>query len=141
MTDRASKSRAADTQRPGELTFGPFRFDEANGILSRDGSEIPLAPRPLAVLRCLLERPGDVVSKQELLDEVWSDAVVEEATLSEAVGVLRKALGDKPRRSTYIQTLHRRQSQVCTDQKLGYSIVEISSNTFAFALLCFCQSL
>ena len=72
-----------------------YNFDPINGILSSQaGEEIPLPPRPLAVLKLLLERRGDVVSKPELLNEVWSDAVVEEAALSEAVKVLRKALGD-----------------------------------------------
>ena len=123
MRDRGSESGAsAPDDGPGKLVFGAFCFDTANGILSRDGTEIPLAPRPLAVLRCLLERPGDVVSKQELLDEVWSDAIVGEATLSEVVGVVRKALGDDPRQPTYIQTLHRR----------GYRfIAEVSSETVA----------
>ena len=108
MTDRGAESMSLATDASGNLTFGPFSFDETNGILSDNGSEISLAPRPLAVLRLLLERRGDVVPKQEILDIVWSDAVVEEATLSEAIKVLRRALGDNPRKPVYIQTLHRR---------------------------------
>ena len=108
MADRTSKSETSSPQRTGSLSFAAFRLDQANGILWRGDEEVPLAPRPLAVLCYLLRRPGDVVSKAELLNNVWSGVVVEEATLSETIKVLRKALGDRPRRPTYIQTVHRR---------------------------------
>ena len=122
MSDRGSDSAATPAHGPGILAFGDFLFDEANGILSREGSEILLSPRPLAVLRCLLERQGDVVSKQELLDEAWPDVAVEDAVLSEAIKVLRGTLGDKSDQPRYIQTLHRR----------GYRfIADVSSATVA----------
>ena len=56
----------------------------------------------------MLERAGDVVSRQELIDSVWKDAFVTDTSLAEAVSVLRQALGDDPQAPTYIQTLHRR---------------------------------
>ncbi len=109
MADRTLKSAlVALHESPGRLSFGPFCFDPPNGILSCNGSEVALAPREVRVLKYLLERHGQVVSKQDLLDEVWADAVVEEATLAEAVKVLRRALDDDPRQPTYIQTVHRR---------------------------------
>jgi serine/threonine-protein kinase len=88
--------------------FGPFRFDRANRILSRDGVELPLPPRVLGVLEHLLARPGGVVSKQALLDAVWKDAYVTETSLTEAVSQLRQALGDDPQQPAYVQTVHRR---------------------------------
>jgi len=59
-------------------------------------------------LRCLLEEPGEIVTKQALLDAVWQGSFVSDASLTEAVAVLRGALGDDPQHPTYIQTVHRR---------------------------------
>lgn len=87
--------------------FGPFAFDPADG-LRRDGVEVPLPPRALGVLTALVERAGTVVSKQALLDASWRDAFVTEASLLEAVRLLREALGDDRLRPAYIQTVHRR---------------------------------
>src|SRR5262245_31562486 len=88
--------------------FGPFRFDRANRILSREGVELPLPPRVLGVLEHLVARPGSVVSKQALMDAVWKDAYVTETSLTEAVSQLRQALGDDPQQPAYVQTVHRR---------------------------------
>jgi DNA-binding winged helix-turn-helix (wHTH) protein len=90
------------------LLFGPFRFDVIDKTLSRDGQEIRLPPRALMILDHLLERPNRVVGKQELLDLVWKDAFVGESSLTEAIGVLRQALGDSASGAEYIQTVHRR---------------------------------
>jgi Tol biopolymer transport system component/DNA-binding winged helix-turn-helix (wHTH) protein len=90
-----------------EVCFGPFRFSTGNGLW-RGNSEVPLPPRALAVLSALISRPGSVVSKQQLMDAVWKDAFVTEASLLEAVRVLRDALGDDRLRPTYVQTVHRR---------------------------------
>jgi DNA-binding winged helix-turn-helix (wHTH) protein len=90
------------------ITFGPFRFDVRDRTLSRDGREIRLPPRALSILEYLLERPGRVVPKQELIDTVWKDAFVSESSLTEAVGVLRQVLGDTASGAAFIQTVHRR---------------------------------
>src|SRR5687767_283699 len=89
------------------VRFGPFLFEAGNGLW-RDGTEMPLPPRALGVLTALARQPGVVVSKQELMDAVWKDAFVTEASLLEAVRVLRDALGDDRQHPTYIQTVHRR---------------------------------
>ena len=90
------------------LTFGAFAFDPRNGILSRGGTEIALPPRVIGVLALLVSRRGEVVSRQELLDQVWKDAFVTDTSLAEAVSFLRQALGDDPQAPRYIQTVHRR---------------------------------
>ena len=90
------------------VSFGPFAFDAQNRLLSRDGTEIPLPPRVLGVLELLLDRPGEVVSRQDLLDSVWKDAFVTDTSLAEAVSFLRQALGDDPQAPRYVQTVHRR---------------------------------
>jgi DNA-binding winged helix-turn-helix (wHTH) protein/Tol biopolymer transport system component len=99
---------AVERSPAAAVTFGPYAFDARNGLLSRNGAEIPLPPRVIGVLGHLLARPGEVVSRQELLDGVWKDAFVTDTSLAEAVSFLRQALGDDPQAPRYIQTVHRR---------------------------------
>src|SRR4026209_2414540 len=89
-------------------SFGPFAFDRQSRLLWRDGTEVALPPRVLGVLEVLIDRPGQVVARQELLDGVWKDAFVTDTSLAEAVSFLRQALGDDPQAPRYIQTVHRR---------------------------------
>ena len=56
------------------VAFGPFEFDARLGLLYRGEEEIYIPPRAAGVLQCLLEHPGEVVSKQALLDAVWADS-------------------------------------------------------------------
>jgi DNA-binding winged helix-turn-helix (wHTH) protein/dipeptidyl aminopeptidase/acylaminoacyl peptidase len=90
------------------ISFGPFAFDPQSRLLWRDGTEIALPPRVLGVLEALIERAGQVVARQDLLDRVWKDAFVTDTSLAEAVSFLRQALGDDPQAPRYIQTVHRR---------------------------------
>ena len=90
------------------VSFGPFQFDRRGLLLSTKGSPLSIQPKSLLVLRCLVDRPGEVVFKQELMDLVWGDAVVTENSLVEAIRMLRLAIGDDPRTPTYIETVHRR---------------------------------
>src|SRR5688572_29517938 len=88
--------------------FGPFRLDVSDGLLSRAGEEVRLPPRAMTILQHLVERAGRIVSKQALMDLAWKDAHVSETSLTEAVGLIRQALGDDPQHPTFIQTVHRR---------------------------------
>ena len=88
--------------------FGPFVFDVSNQLLWRGDQEVPLPPRVVGVLGLLVARPGQVVSRQELIDAVWKDAFVSDTSLAEAISFLRQALGDDPQQPSYIQTVHRR---------------------------------
>ena len=90
------------------VSFGPFTFDPANGLLRREEAEVPLPPRVLGVLAYLVARPGQVVARQDLIDAIWKDAFVTDTSLAEAVSSLRQALGDDPQQPVFIQTLHRR---------------------------------
>lgn len=89
----------------GVSVFGPFRFERRTGRLSRGDAEIHLTPRAADVLRCLIARPGEVVSKDELFAQVWKDVNVTDDALLQVVSAVRKALGDDPRRPDYIQTV------------------------------------
>ena len=109
MRDREASSATVVLHPAGDLlTFGPYRFDRTNRILSKENLELPLPPRVLGVLEYLVTRPGRVVSKQALMDAVWKDAVVTETSLTEAVSQLRQALAEDPQQPAFVQTVHRR---------------------------------
>ncbi len=78
----------------GNLRFGPFELSSRERVLRRDGVMLPLGSRALDILIYLAERPGEVIAKQELLDRVWSDVIVEEGSIRVHVFAIRKALGD-----------------------------------------------
>jgi DNA-binding winged helix-turn-helix (wHTH) protein len=94
--------------KTGELAFGQFRLDRANALLWRGHDRVVLAPKPFEVLCCLVERAGELVTKDDLLDTVWSDLHVSESSLSVAVNALRSALGDDRQAPNYIETVPRR---------------------------------
>ncbi|MGH8053737.1 MAG: protein kinase domain-containing protein [Stenotrophomonas sp.] len=75
-------------------TFADVELDEARWQLSIRGNPVELEHKPLGVLQYLLRHSGEVVTKQELIEEVWNGRVVVEAVLTNAIGKLRRALGD-----------------------------------------------
>jgi eukaryotic-like serine/threonine-protein kinase len=85
--------------------FGPFRMDPDKQVLLRDGQLIAVTPKAFETLLVLVRRGREVVSKDELLKEVWPDSFVEEANLSQHIFKLRKALGDTHEGERYIITL------------------------------------
>ena len=107
MTATEASLRTARIRRP-TLAFGPFTFDPDNHLLRRGPDPIAAPPRVLGVLDLLLERAGDLVSRQELIDRVWREAFVTDTSLAEAVSGLRQLLGDDAQAPTYVQTVHRR---------------------------------
>ena len=85
--------------------FGPFRLNADRRLLLRDGEPVALAPKALETLLALVEQPGRVITKDELLQRIWGDAVVEEGGLTRNISILRKALGEKPDDHQYIVTV------------------------------------
>jgi DNA-binding winged helix-turn-helix (wHTH) protein/tetratricopeptide (TPR) repeat protein len=85
--------------------FGPFRMDPDKQVLLRDGQLIAVTPKAFETLLVLVRRGREVVSKEELLKEIWPDSFVEEANLSQHIFRLRKALGDTLEGERYIVTL------------------------------------
>jgi DNA-binding winged helix-turn-helix (wHTH) protein/TolB-like protein len=83
--------------------FGPFQIDVIERRLLRDGEPQHLTPKVFDILLKLAENNGHVLSKDELLQAVWPDTVVEENNLTQNISVLRKVLGDGP----YIETVPR----------------------------------
>ncbi len=84
--------------------IGPLEFDLAAATLRKRGIEVPLDPKPLALLTYLLHNRNRVVSRSELLQTVWAGAAVSEWAVSSALRDLRRALGDDGIRSRFIAT-------------------------------------
>ena len=93
---------------PKVYDFGEFSFDERRLVLSREGERLRLPRRVLEVLAALLRRNGAVVSREELMAEVWQGAHVEPGVLTQAVFLLRKALGDNPAEPRFVATIQGR---------------------------------
>jgi DNA-binding winged helix-turn-helix (wHTH) protein/tetratricopeptide (TPR) repeat protein len=93
---------------PVTLRFGPFRLEPANALLLRDDARLELPPRAFAVLCHLAARPGQLVTKEELLDAVWGHRFVGESVIKTAVNVIRDVLSDDARVPRYIETVARR---------------------------------
>jgi TolB-like protein/DNA-binding winged helix-turn-helix (wHTH) protein/tetratricopeptide (TPR) repeat protein len=85
--------------------FGPFSLDPGKRLLLRNGAAVPLAPKVLETLLALVENRDRVLSKDELLDQVWGGASVEEGGLTRNVSILRKTLGEKPDDHRFIVTV------------------------------------
>ena len=92
-------------QSPAIYEFGPFSLDAGKRLLFRHGEPVPLAPKVLDTLIALVENRAGVVTKDELLKQVWGDTSVEEGGLTRNVSMLRKALGEKPDDHQYIVTV------------------------------------
>lgn len=90
------------------IQFDPFALDLTNECLWKGSQAIRLRPKAFAVLEHLLGKPGQLVTKDTLLDAVWGDAYVGEAVLKVTIRQIREALSDDPKRPRFIETSHRR---------------------------------
>jgi DNA-binding winged helix-turn-helix (wHTH) protein/tetratricopeptide (TPR) repeat protein len=79
--------------RKAAYTFGRFRLDAVRRILTRDGVPITLTPKLFDTLLFLVENPGRVVTKDEIMNAVWPDRFVEERNITQTIFTVRKALG------------------------------------------------
>lgn len=85
--------------------FGEFELDVAERRLLAGGTPVELEPKALEMLSVLVARAGHLVSRRELLEILWPDTFVEEGNLNAYASVLRKALGDSPKLSRFIETI------------------------------------
>src|SRR5262250_2325066 len=94
----------------GILRFGVFAVDRKTGELRRNGVKVRLQDQPLQILLTLLERPGEVVSREELRSRLWPDDtfVDFEHSINTAVRRLRDALGDSAENPRFVETVARR---------------------------------
>src|SRR5215470_17720729 len=87
-------------------SFGDFTLDLRRARLLRASDEVKLRPKPFEVLKYLVENPGRVVTKAELLQAVWPDSFVTDDSLVQCLRDVRRALGDDEQR--FIKTVPRR---------------------------------
>jgi adenylate cyclase len=89
------------------IAFGPFVLQPESGELLRDGEPVPIGYRSLRLLIAFLGRPGEILTKNDLVDAAWQGAVVEEANLTVQISSLRKLLGRSPDGQDWIVTVPR----------------------------------
>jgi transcriptional activator of cad operon len=95
------------------LRIGSWCVNPASGQISRDGETARVEERTMRLLLCLAEHSGEVVSIDDLLNQVWPEVTVSQDSVYQAVASLRRLLGDDPKQPTYIATVPR----------LGYRMV------------------
>ena len=86
--------RTPAAQTKDVISFGPFSLVASERLLTRDGAPVELGARALDILIALVSRPNEIVSKNDLMAQVWPDVIVEEGSLRFHIAGLRKALGD-----------------------------------------------
>jgi eukaryotic-like serine/threonine-protein kinase len=89
----------------GIFQFGEFEIDVAAHSLRRGDEAVALNRRAFDVLLYLIQNPGRILTRDELLKNVWPDSFVEENSLAQSISALRRALGEKPGENSYIVTL------------------------------------
>jgi DNA-binding winged helix-turn-helix (wHTH) protein/TolB-like protein/tetratricopeptide (TPR) repeat protein len=85
--------------------FDNFRLDVSERILWRAGERLPLSEKAFDTLRALVRRGNHLVGKDELLAEVWADAIVEENNLDKNISILRRVLGERAGKGKFIETV------------------------------------
>ena len=87
--------------------FGPFELDVEERTLMKGDCAVPMAPKTFETLLVLVRRAGHLVSRKELADALWPDTYVSDATLSQSVWLVRRALGPCPEARSWIETVPR----------------------------------
>ena len=89
------------------IVFGDCELDSGRRILLRHGRPTPLSPKAFRLLEVLIDRRPEAVAKSELLEHLWADVFVSDASLHNLIAEIRAALGDNPRAARYIRTVPR----------------------------------
>src|SRR6202043_2191408 len=98
------------TKDPTErLRFGVFEADVRTGELTKHGKRLRLQEQPFQLLAMLLEKPGELVTREELSSRLWPQTIVDfDHGLNKAIGKIREALGDSSENPRFIETVARR---------------------------------
>jgi DNA-binding winged helix-turn-helix (wHTH) protein/TolB-like protein/Tfp pilus assembly protein PilF len=97
--------------------YGPYCIDAERRMLSCEGVAKPMSPKAFDTLLVLVQHPGMVLEKDQLMEMLWPDSVVEEANLAQNISSLRKALGESPNERRYIITVPGRGYRFAADVK------------------------
>lgn len=85
--------------------FEGFIVDPMRRVLLRDGEAVPITPKAFSILLALIERRGEVVAKEELIQRVWASTYVSDANVTQNVSSLRKAMGEKAGEGRFVVTV------------------------------------
>jgi TolB-like protein/tetratricopeptide (TPR) repeat protein len=85
--------------------FGPFRVDPRERQLIRNGEVVPLRPKVFDILLLLVQNSGHVLTKDDVMRNIWSNTAVEEGNISRTISTLRTVLGEDPSEHRYIETI------------------------------------
>src|SRR5689334_8096774 len=98
---------ATQPESPARHAFGPFEVDASSRELRKNGVRLRLSGQPVQILLTLLANPGEVVTRERLREEIWSETtfVDFEHGLNAAMNKLRRALGDSAENPRYIETV------------------------------------
>ena len=94
-------------RRPARYRFAEFTVNTSTRLLLEGDKEIPLIPRYFDLLVLLLERRNEAVTRDEIFDRVWSDVIVSDGALTQAIRILRRSLSDRAREPRFIRTVSR----------------------------------
>ena len=113
------------------IRFGAFEVDAQSGELRRDGKKVKIQEQPFQVLILLLERPGEVLTREELVKRLWSDQtnVDFERGLNKAITRLREALRDSAENPRYVETMPRRGYRFIGHVTNGAHVAEVESKS------------
>src|SRR3984957_5386363 len=92
----------------GQYEFGPYRLDAQSRMLFRGDDHVALPPKVAELLVALAEAAGRALTREQLLQRLWPDTVVEEGSLTSHISLLRKTLGEDPNGQDFIETLPKR---------------------------------
>jgi Tol biopolymer transport system component/DNA-binding winged helix-turn-helix (wHTH) protein len=120
-SDSVARINGVGTEDPRTFLFGLFELDARTGELRRNGNRVKLQEQPFQVLTQLLEKPGTVVTRDELRDRLWpADTFVDfDHSLNAAIRRLRDALGDSAENPTFVETVARRGYRFLAPVKIG----------------------
>jgi DNA-binding winged helix-turn-helix (wHTH) protein/TolB-like protein len=107
-------AKPANTQ----YEFGPFRLNPVERLLLREGEPIALTPKAFDTLCYFVENNNRLLTKDELIAQLWPDSFVEESNLAQNVSAVRRALGEQPDGGHYIETVPKRGYRFAAEVKL-----------------------
>ena len=110
------RQQSLSEAQSSRVRIGEFELDLRAGELRREGKTVRLQEQPFQILRMLLKREGEVVTREEMCQDLWADGTIVEFdhSINSAVRKLRRALGDGAKPSRYIETVARRGYRLLT---------------------------
>ena len=119
-----------------QIRFGEFELDPRRRRLSREGKTVSLNPKAFDLLVFLVQNGGRVISKDEILSDIWKDQFVEESNLAVQISALRKVLGDQTTKSRFLATIPGKGYQFIADVSyVGAAAETIATETSSVDVL------